>query len=48
MSNIAHGTYYSIREKGGEMMPELKCPTCGMTFETKEEMQKHGKEHHGM
>jgi uncharacterized C2H2 Zn-finger protein len=29
-------------------MPEFKCPQCGKTFETKEEMQKHGKEKHGM
>jgi len=29
-------------------MEELKCKTCGKTFNTKEEMQKHGKEAHGM
>jgi len=26
----------------------LKCPKCGVTFETKEEMQKHAKEVHSM
>lgn len=42
--------------KGGEKLeergePEKKgnfvCPVCGMTFATKEELEKHAKEKHG-
>jgi uncharacterized C2H2 Zn-finger protein len=29
-------------------MPELKCPKCGATFNTKDEMMKHNKEKHPM
>jgi len=29
-------------------MDELKCPKCGATFATKEEMMKHAKEAHPM
>lgn len=28
-------------------MAEIKCPMCGATFETQEEMDKHSKEVHG-
>lgn len=28
-------------------MAEFKCEACGIDFDTKEEMEKHAKEHHG-
>ncbi|WP_348305291.1 C2H2-type zinc finger protein [Methanothrix sp.] len=28
-----------------EEMKELKCPICGMTFKSKEEMEEHAKTH---
>lgn len=29
-------------------MEEFKCEACNITFDSKEEMMKHAKEHHGM
>ena len=28
-----------------EVLDDLKCPTCGASFKTKEELMKHGKTH---
>jgi hypothetical protein len=30
------------------MAEEVKCKACGMSFETKEELQKHAKKEHAM
>lgn len=42
-SNISIGIY--TQPLGGDFVMELKCPKCGKSFNTNEEMVEHAKEH---
>ena len=35
----------AIKNKAEEVLDDLKCPACGASFTTKEELMKHGKTH---